>query len=82
MPFAMASLAQFHGAVAGEMASATAVVTYRPLGRSLVVLCAVVPGVGLLDVSVVTFASPTSTTPSLTARVSTPSSPTTPSRET
>ena len=34
----------------------------------LVVLCAVVPGVGLLDVSVVTVASPTSTTPSLTAR--------------
>ena len=44
----------------------------------LVVLCAVVPGVGLLDVSVVTVASPTSTTPSLTARVSTPPSPTTP----
>ena len=78
MPFAMASLAQFYGAVAGEMASATAVVTYRPPGRFLVVLRAVVPGVGLLDVSVVTVASPTSTTTSLTTRVSTPPSPTTP----
>ena len=77
MPFTMASLAQFDGAVAGEMASATAVVTYRPLGRSLV-LCAVVPGVGLLDVSVVTVASTTSTNPSLTTRVSTPPSPATP----
>ena len=65
-------LAQLYGAVAGELASATAVVAHRLFGRPLVVLGAVVSVAGFLDLSVAVVATPASSTPSLTARVSTP----------
>lgn len=75
MPSSIAPLAQRHGAVAGEMASAVAVVAHRPLGRLLVVLGDVVSAAGLLDF--ITAATPAFATPSLTARASTPPGPTT-----
>ena len=68
----MIPLAQLHGAVAGEVASATAVVAHRPFGQLIVVLGAVVSVAGLLNLSVAVVATPTSSTPSLTDRVSTP----------
>ena len=57
-PFSMTPLAQLHGAVAGEVASATAVVAHRPFGRLLVVLGAVVSVAGLLDLSVALWTRP------------------------
>ena len=53
----MTPLAQLHGAVAGEVASATAVVAHRPFGR-LLVLGAVISVAGLLDLSVAVVAPP------------------------
>ena len=66
----MTPLAQLHGAVTGEVASATAVVAHRPFGRLLFVLGADVSVAGRLDLSGVVVATPASSTASLTAKVS------------
>ena len=69
----MTPLAQFHGAVTGEVASATADVARRPFGRLLLVLGADVSVARRLDLSGVVVATLASSTPPLTVRVSTPS---------
>lgn len=70
--------AQLYGAVEGEVAYATAFVADRPFARLRVVVGAVVFVAGLLDLSVAVEATPACSTPSLTARVCTPTDPTTP----
>ena len=61
----MTPLAQLHGAVAGEVATATAVVAHRPFGRLLVVLGAVVSVAGLLDLSADVLTSPLQPSPNM-----------------
>ena len=65
VPFSMAPLALLHGAVVGEVASATAVVAHRPFGRLLVVLGAVVSVAGLLDLSADVLTSPLQPSPNM-----------------
>ena len=79
VPFSMTLLAQLHGAVVGEVASATAVVEHRPFGRLLVVLGTVVSVAGLLDLSVAVEATPASSTPRLPPGCPRPSAPPRPS---